>query len=78
MKHNTNESPSIAIPRRRNEPPCTSALAYSVRQAMAVSGLGRSTIFQLMANGRLGRVKVGRKTLIPRASLEALLSGKAA
>jgi excisionase family DNA binding protein len=78
MAINTSESPGGAIPRRKNEAPAPAPLAYSVRDAMAVSGLGRSTIFSLMAEGRLGRVKIGRKTLIPRGSLEALLSGEAA
>jgi excisionase family DNA binding protein len=56
--------------------PAPAPLTYSVKGAMAASGLGRSTIFQLMADGRLDRVKIGKRTLIPRASLEALLSGE--
>jgi excisionase family DNA binding protein len=77
MSNNTNESQAAAIPVTKYVAPAPEPLAYSVRHAMTVSGLGRSTIFQLMADGRLGRVKVGRKTLIRRASLEALLSGEA-
>lgn len=53
-------------------------LSYSVGAAVRATGLGRSTIFAMMADGRLERRKVGKRTLIPRASLEALISGKAA
>lgn len=53
-------------------------LSYSVDAAMKATGLGRSTIYELMAEGRLQRVKVGKRTLIPHASLEALILGKAA
>ncbi len=79
MAHNTNDSTDAAsAAARKIAPPPPAPLSYSVKGAMAASGLGRSTIFQLMADGRLDRVKVGKRTLIPRASLESLLSGDAA
>lgn len=53
-------------------------LSYNVAGAIAATGLGRSTIFAMLADGRLERVKVGKRTLIPRASLERLLNGEAA
>mgnify|MGYP002785742679 FL=1 len=53
-------------------------LSYTVSAAVRATGIGRSTIFAMLADGRLKRVKVGKKTLIPRASLEAIVSGKAA
>jgi hypothetical protein len=53
-------------------------LSYSVKGAMAATGLGRSVIFQLMADQKLERVKIGKRTVIPHASLMALISGKAA
>lgn len=65
-------------PKKAPPPPLPTPLSYSVAGAIAASGLGRSTIFQLMADGRLNRVKVGKRTLIPRASLEALISGEVA
>jgi excisionase family DNA binding protein len=78
LAHNTNESSPAATRPGKNAANAPEPMAYSVRSAMAVSGLGRSTIFSLMADGKLARVKIGRKTLIPRASLETLLSGEAA
>lgn len=80
MPHNTNDSPTAAsaAARKNIAPPPPAPLSYSVKGAMAASGLGRSTIFSLMADGRLDRVKIGKRTLIPRASLESLLSGEAA
>lgn len=48
-------------------------LAYSIAEASAAMSLSQATIYALLAEGRLQRVKVGRRTLIPRASLEALL-----
>lgn len=48
-------------------------LAYSVEEAGAALGVGRSTIFELLKDERLKRVKIGSKTVIPRSSLLALL-----
>lgn len=53
-------------------------LAYSVEGATAATGLSRSLIFELMAAGKLERVKIGKRTLIPANSLRALVSGAAA
>ncbi|MNU45828.1 Helix-turn-helix domain protein [compost metagenome] len=52
-------------------------LAYTPAEAAAATGLGLTTIFALMKEGRLKRVKIGRSTLIPRSSLEALIAGSA-
>ncbi len=48
-------------------------LAYSPAEAALAPGVGRTTVFALMTYGRLKRAKIGTSTLIPRASLEALL-----
>jgi excisionase family DNA binding protein len=48
-------------------------LAYTVKEACELTGLGTTTIYKLFNAGRLRKVKVGTRTLIPRASLEALL-----
>lgn len=48
-------------------------LAFSVKEAGEALGVGRSTIFELLADGRLTRVKIGAKTVIPRSSLLSLL-----
>ena len=52
-------------------------LAYSPAEAAKAMSLSESSIYELMAEGRLERRKIGRRTLIPRYSLEALLKGSA-
>ena len=52
-------------------------LAYSVSEACRVSSLGRTRIYQLIAEGRLETRKIGKRTLIPAASLRALIEGQA-
>jgi excisionase family DNA binding protein len=52
-------------------------LAYSVRDACRVSSLGRTRLYQLIAEGRLEVRKIGKRTLIPAASLHALIDGRA-
>ena len=51
-------------------------LAYSVRDACRVSSLGRTRLYQLIADGRLETRKIGKRTLIPAASLRALVAGE--
>jgi len=51
-------------------------MAYSVEEVRRALGIGRSTIYDLLAMGRLRSVKAGRRTLIPAAALEAYLAGE--
>ena len=48
-------------------------LAYSITDACKVTSLGRTRIYELIAQGRLERRKIGNRTIIPAASLHALL-----
>ena len=48
--------------------------ALRVKEASAIYGLSRSTLYVLMAAGKLRAVKVGGRRLIPRDALEALLN----
>lgn len=50
-------------------------ISYTIEGARRASGLGRSTLYTLMAEGRLTKVKVNGRTLITAASLLALISG---
>lgn len=52
--------------------------AYSVKDFCKAFGLSRSTVYNLMADGRLRTVKVAGRRLIPADAGEALLSGEAA
>lgn len=51
-------------------------LAYSIREACKATSLGKTTIFNHIAAGRLRAVKVCGRTLIPAESLQALISGE--
>ena len=50
-------------------------LAYSVTDACYQLGIGRSTVYEEIAAGRLNALKCGNRTLIPAASMEAWLDG---
>jgi excisionase family DNA binding protein len=43
---------------------------YSVEDVIARTSLGRSKIYELLASGELGSVKVGRRRLVPARALE--------
>jgi excisionase family DNA binding protein len=49
----------------------------SVRVAMAVklTGIGRSTLYELIKSGQIETVKVGRSTFIPYRCLKRLVGG---
>jgi len=51
-------------------------LAYSIRETVTASSLGRTTIYAHIASGRLRAVRVGGRTLIPAESLRALIEGE--
>ena len=52
-------------------------LAYSVADACKVSSIGKTRLYTLIAEGRLEARKIGKRTLIPAASLRALIDGEA-
>lgn len=51
-------------------------LAYSINEACRVSSLGRTRLYELIGEGRLDARRIGKRTLIPAASLRALINGK--
>ena len=51
-------------------------IAYTINEAVAASGLGRTTIYELIKRGELPRVKVGGRTVIRRQDFEAMLERK--
>lgn len=53
-------------------------IALSVTEAARVSGLSRTTIYGLINEGYLPRVKIGTRTLVLRSDLEALLVARRA
>lgn len=50
-----------------------SKLAYSIPEAAAAVSIGRSKVYALIAEGRLETRKIGKRTVIPAASLAKLL-----
>jgi excisionase family DNA binding protein len=50
-------------------------LALRIKEAVAVSGLSRSTIYKLVSEKKLRAVKIGGRRLILREDLQALLHG---
>jgi excisionase family DNA binding protein len=51
-------------------------IAYTIKEAVTASGLGRTTIYELMKQGELPYVKIGARTLIRRSDLELMLERK--
>ncbi len=47
--------------------------AMSVADAVTFSGIGRTTLYELMRAGRLPSISLGRKRLVPKAALVQLL-----
>jgi excisionase family DNA binding protein len=55
----------------------TEPLLVSVREAAKRLGLGRDTAYQLVREGRLHSVALGRKRLVPVAELERFVEREA-
>ncbi len=51
-------------------------IAYSIREACQVSSLGRTTIYNHIAAGRLRVKRVGGRVVIPAESLLNLIDGQ--
>jgi excisionase family DNA binding protein len=47
--------------------------AFSVKETQHRTGLGKSTVFQLLKEGQLTSVKVGNKRLVHASSVDRLL-----
>jgi excisionase family DNA binding protein len=53
-----------------NDPP---KLAYSIREGVAATSLSKTTLYAMIAAGKLRAVRVGGRTVIPAESLHALI-----
>lgn len=51
----------------------TERMAYSIAEACAITSLGRSKVYSLIAEGRLVTCKVGKRTLVLAKSLSGLI-----
>jgi len=50
--------------------PTVDKLAYSAKQVAAMTGLSRSTVYELIAAGNLSALRVGRRVLVTAESLD--------
>ena len=48
-------------------------LSVTVAEALRLTGLGQTKLYELIGSGDLETVKIGRRTLIPMDSLRALI-----
>jgi excisionase family DNA binding protein len=51
----------------------TDRYTLSIKETRKALGLGRTTIYKLLAKGQLDHVKVGRRTLVTVNSIEMLV-----
>ena len=49
-------------------------LAYTIPEAIKVTGIGRTTIYSMLQDGRLKGIKNGRRTLITAEALKELIA----
>ena len=59
------------------EPPRYVPLAVSVREACRLIGVGNTTLWSLIKDGKLETKRIGRRRLIKYSSLERLISSEA-
>ena len=53
--------------------PCPVPITVRIKDACRMTGIGRSKLYLLIAEGEIETIKVGSMTLIPVASLETFL-----
>lgn len=63
----------LQVPQGGMAPALPEALAYRVRDAAHLMGMGRSKVFELIKDGLLPARKVGGATIVLRADLIAFL-----
>jgi len=58
----------------KTEKPGNASRLVSIRETADLMGVGRSTIYRLIESGELTKLKIGRRTLIERDSIDQLLA----
>jgi excisionase family DNA binding protein len=48
---------------------------YSVEQAAKILGIGRNTAYEAANSGEIPTIRIGRRVLVPKVWLDALLNG---
>lgn len=54
----------------------TEPLAVPISEAATILGIGRSTLYKLLDTKEINRVKIGRRSVVPIASLKSYLASK--
>ena len=62
-------------PPRLGANPARDPLTVTVKDALAMIGIGRTSFYELVAAGQITTVKIGRRRLVHLASLKILVSG---
>lgn len=62
----------------RSAPMADARMTYSIEDAAEVLGVGRTTMYRLVAEGEVESIAIGSRRLIPRESIEDFLSRKLA
>jgi excisionase family DNA binding protein len=57
--------------------PSSDRLVYSVAEAAALLGISRAFAYELVTRGELPFISLGRRRLVPKVALLALLEAKA-
>jgi excisionase family DNA binding protein len=50
--------------------------AFSVGETACRLGVGKSSVWALIANGAIRRVKIGGRTVVPATEIERILAGQ--
>lgn len=53
--------------------PRTHKLTYTIAEAVVALGVGKTTIYKLIKEGKIKAIKIGARTLIPASDLHAIL-----
>ncbi len=56
--------------------PSPAPITVRIKDACRMTGIGRSKLYLLIAEGRIETIKIGSMTLIPVASIEAFLRSR--
>jgi excisionase family DNA binding protein len=63
----------FGVPSPASKPQAMEPIAVRISEAVRLTGIGRSKLYELIASGDIETVKIGSCTLIPMASLHGLI-----
>nr|PZN85221.1 MAG: hypothetical protein DIU57_07105 [Pseudomonadota bacterium] len=66
-------SPPSAVPSSGSQPhPSSEKFAYRISEACTALGIGRTSLYKLVNEGKLRLINVAGRSLVPRSELERL------